>query len=286
MQDSASSNRSRRECTCCTGHYPKGPRLTICVVEGSLDPTFAIRSGQQEPDFRNETRQSVEIGTTMPITHGHYMETVVQMTPESPTHLAWPGYTHGLWTQEVQPFQVDAYGYALHQPAGFDGVSPTAQGLNGYVSTHKTLPEFGSPEGFFRRCAIYRGGPAHLTKNISPASSRVSQVIRTSLQRFVIVHSAKRPGIDTMSPRTNFQVNTHQSIRLIFDRQLEPIEMSPAILPGDTPLFYTLSPQLYGDHLEPEGLVNHETPAHPMGIDTHGKKKNLTSLSKYLDTDH
>ena len=89
------------------------------------------------------------------------------------------------------------------------------------------------------------------------------------------MHSAKRSGIDMMSPRTNFQVDTHlQHIWSIFDRQPQPTNMSPAILPSDTPSpFYLSHPPLYGDHPEPEVIVNErEMPAHSMGTDLRGKK--------------
>ena len=101
------------------------------------------------------------------------------------------------------------------------------------------------------------------------------------------MHSAKRSGIDMMSPRTNFQVDTHlQHIRSIFDRQPQPTNMSPAILPSDTPSpFYLSHPPLYGDHPEPEVIVNErEMPTHSMGTDSHSKKtsphhQNISALT-------
>ena len=155
----------------------------MCVTGNPHEPTFGIPFGQPETESLHETQQPVRTATLMPFVYGRHTPSsnmVVEASSGSSAYLALHQFPHGLLTQ-TQPF-ADGYEHSLYQSAeNVDGDLPlVAQNFdpppaNGYdVSTHGDmslgLPNFG---GFFR-CAIYQGGSAHLTTNISPAFSQVS----------------------------------------------------------------------------------------------------------------
>jgi hypothetical protein len=164
-------------------------RLIMCV--GDTFYPYSFSQPDNRPQY--EDHESVGMGTSMPMLYNLYPQSGMVLVP-SQDPSAYLGF-HG---NHLLAASQGHFEPAFYQPNGF-----TLAPAGGYE-----VSDFG---GASRQCGdviFSHASPSHLTMNISPGSPEVSY--RTSLLRFVVVQSARHLGIDMMSLRTNFQVNTHR----------------------------------------------------------------------------
>ena len=176
-----------------------------------FDPYPVVCPTQPDNGFQYDTRRPTGMGTVIPAVHGQYtLSGNTLVGPSADLSGLLGSYEHRGLSLPQHPFQPNVYPeVALHQPAeghrfpivaqqGF--YPPLVNGYNMWADGETSLEceDLGSP----LRCEMYPGGPIHLTTDNSPESSQVS-----SPREFV--WPTRRPGIDMVSPRTNFQVNTH-----------------------------------------------------------------------------
>ena len=186
---------------------PKGIQLTICVGDFS-------GFGQPNTDSRYNEPWSVDTGTSGFDDHRLSGNMVLPPSVGQSTYPLSQGCNFAL-PVHPHPFQVDPYlVYPQYQPpGGYGGPSPPCFERGSYPArANDNLAHEGIPPGYwdpadFSRCEMCPRYPANLTANISELFSGVSD---PHLSAEVCGYSvSKHAGIDLMSSRTNFQVNTH-----------------------------------------------------------------------------
>lgn len=176
-------------------------QLTRLIGDIPLVPYPMAHFGQPETGFQYHASQSMDQGVLMQtVFSGH---TMCGNTVVSPSAVPFAYFQSQGFPTQPHPY----LGYQqYHPPEGHDGLF-SASPMRGSRSTREGIsPERGVPRSV-SRCAIYLRVPTHLMTNISALLSGVSD---PHLSTEVCGYSVcKHAGIDLMSLRTNFQVNTH-----------------------------------------------------------------------------
>ena len=181
-------------------------------VDDTFDPYSGIFSTQPDDWFQHETHRPTGMGTTIPVAYGQYALVGNTLVDPSADLSAWfepNGYRGFSPPQHLQSNLGSEY--VLHQPVETPGLSAAAERGFGtpFMNAYNMWANGGIPleyedPGSPLRCEMHPGGLNHLTTDISPESSQVSPP-----REFPVVQPTRRAGIDMVSPRINFQVNTH-----------------------------------------------------------------------------
>ena len=191
---------------CCTlAILPKDIQLTICVGDfNGFGHSNTSESQYDEP-------RSMDTGTPEFNDYRLSGNTVLPSVGQS----TYPLSQGCNFVFPMHPLQVSPYPmYSQYQPpGGYGGPSLPYYERGSYPArANDNLAHEGIPPGYwdsadFSRCEMCPRYPANLTANISELFSGVSD---PHLSAEVCGYSiSKHAGIDLMSSRTNFQVNTH-----------------------------------------------------------------------------